>query len=113
MRYAHSYCHKCFECINLHCSYTVTAKYNIVYIHISQIAQIDNGAVTTQWESASSVPNSLIKEYEKSISGDVIESHTSGGQTIHTISTSSDEHNDDSPQSKKVRKDGNDDTDSR
>ena len=90
----------------------MTAKYDL-YVHISQIAQIDNGAVTTRWESASSVPNSLIEEYENAISGDVIESHTSGGQTIHTTSTSSSEHNDDPPQSKKVRKDNSDDTDSR
>lgn len=90
----------------------MTAKYDL-YVHISQIAQIDNGAVTTRWESASSVPNSLIEDYEKAISGDVIESHTSGGQTIHTVSTSSSEHNDEPPQSKKVRKDSIDDTDSR
>ena len=68
--------------------------------------------MSTRWESASSIPNSLIEDYEKATLGDIIESYTSGGQTIHTTSTSSSEHSD-SPNPKKARKGSNDDTESR
>lgn len=41
----------------------------------------------TSWEPASTLPSSLIEDYEKGGSGDILESFSSGGQTIHTMST--------------------------
>ena len=42
----------------------------------------------TSWESSSTLPDSLIEDYEKGASSDVLESFSSGGQTIHTVSIS-------------------------
>ncbi len=54
----------------------------------------------TSWEPASTLPDSLIKDYEKGACGDVLESFSSGGQTIHTMSISP---SGDEPKSKKIK----------
>ena len=42
----------------------------------------------TSWEVASSLPDVLIEDYERGIQHDLQQqSYTSGGQTIHTLST--------------------------
>lgn len=45
--------------------------------------------MTTHWEPATNVSYKLIEEYERTANADIVESHASGGQTIHTVSTSS------------------------
>ena len=73
----------------------------------TQIFQINNGAVSTRWEPASAIPDTLIEEYEKATLGDVITSYTSGGQTINTVSINSPKDSD-SPQPKKARRENDD-----
>ena len=58
----------------------------------------ESGA-TTYWEPATNVSHKLIEEYEKTANAEIVESYTSGGQTIHTVSTSSCE----TPNPKKAR----------
>ena len=43
----------------------------------------------TYWEPAPNVLSTLIEEYERTVDGDIVETHSSGGQTIHTVSTNS------------------------
>lgn len=64
-----------------------------------QIANLNESTTSTHWEPASNVPHILIQEYEATINADIVDSHTSGGQTIHTVSTS----NSGSPKPKKAR----------
>ena len=66
-----------------------------------QIAKITESAATVHWEPASNVPRTLIEEHERTVNADVVESHSSGGQTIHTVSINSCG----SPNPKKSRRD--------
>jgi len=72
-------------------------------IHID--ANLNESTVSTHWEPASNVSPSLIQEYEATVNADIavnadiVDSQTSGGQTIHTVSTG----HYGSPKSKKAR----------
>jgi len=55
--------------------------------------------MSQHWEPVSNVSPSLIQEYEATVSADIVDSQTSGGQTIHTVFTG----HYGSPKSKKAR----------
>ena len=71
--------------------------------HFTQIAKVTESTVTTHWEPATNVSCKLIKEFETTGNADIIQSYTSGGQTIHTVSTSSATSSCKSPNPKKSR----------
>lgn len=60
----------------------------LIYMANLQVVWFNTATTKSSWESASSLPSSLIEEYENSIKGEIAESFASGGQTVHTILTS-------------------------
>jgi len=42
-------------------------------------------ATKASWEMASKLPSSIIEEYENGVRGEIVETLTSGGQTVHTV----------------------------
>lgn len=51
-----------------------------------EVAWLGKPVVDTTWESSSSLPDALIQEFETSQNSAVLESFSSGGQTVHTLS---------------------------
>ena len=82
---------------------------SIAVLIITQVVWLGTPTMKTSWEPASTLPSSLVEDYEKGASGDVLESFSSGGQTIHTMSTTPGGANE--PKSKKMKCMGSKETD--
>ena len=62
--------------------------FNDSYLLLLQVTQISFSSSVTTWEPASCLPPSIISEYERGVERDIAEDiFTSGGQTIHTVSS--------------------------
>ena len=61
---------------------------NDSYLLLIQVTQISFSSSVTTWEPASCLPPSIISEYESGDQRDIAKDiFTSGGQTIHTVSS--------------------------
>ena len=57
-------------------------------IHTTQVVWLGKPVTDSTWETAESLPTTLVQEYESGIVRDIQkESFTTGGQTVHTLST--------------------------
>lgn len=55
--------------------------------NLLQVVWLNTPTLRTSWEPASALPDRLVQDYEEGQSADILESASSGGQTIHTVST--------------------------